>query len=170
MLLFNNLLIPVIIISIFLYGFYKKKNIYELFLDGTIEGFKLIINIAPTIITMIFVINIFIRSGFINLIFNKSGLVSNHLISMMILRPISGNASLGIMQEIFNVYTPDSFNGFMASILQGSTETTIYVVALYYGSIGIKKARDTLKIGLLVDFIGIILSLVVGYICYFYIM
>ena len=170
MLFFNNLLIPVIIVFVFIYGLYKKKNIYEIFLEGTIEGFKLIISIAPTIITMIFAINIFVHSGFINVIFNKSGLVSSHLISMLILRPISGNASLGIMQEIFKIYSPDSFNGFMASILQGSTETTVYVVALYYGSIGIKKVKETLKIGLLVDFIGIILSFIIGYICYFYIM
>lgn len=167
MMIINDILIPVIVFLILFYGFIKKVNVYDSFLSGCIDGFKLIIDISPTIITMIFVINIFLKSNFINVIFANLKLFSPHLISMSIFRPISGNASLGVMQEIFKIHGPDSFSGFMASLLQGSTETTIYVIALYYGSIGIKKIGNTLKIGLLVDFIGILLAFLLGYLFYF---
>ena len=86
---------------------------------------------------------------------------------MMFLRPVSGNATLGILSEIFNKYGPDSFNGLLGSLIQGSTETTIYVIALYYGSIGIKKIKGTLKIGLIVDLIGVLLGLILSYFFFF---
>ena len=170
MMFINDLIVPTIIILIIFFGYFKKINVYECFLDGCKDGFKIIIDITPTIITMIFVINVFVDSNIIDIIFNKFNLFSPHLISMSLLRPISGNASLGIIQEIFKLYGPDSFNGFMASLLQGSTETTIYVVALYYGSVGVKKIRNTLKIGLIVDFFGILLTFLLCYFIYNYFM
>lgn len=166
MILISNLIIPIIILFIIFYGYIKKQNVYEQFLEGCIEGFRLIIQISPTIISMIFVIEVFIRSNFINIVFKGFHLFSPHLFSMALMRPISGNASLGIMQDIFKSVGPDSFTGFIASLLQGSTETTIYVVALYYGSVGIKKVKNTIKIGLIVDLLGILLAFLFGYLFY----
>ena len=170
MLIINDFIVPIIILFIIFYAFKKRYNVYELFLNGCKEGFLLIIDIAPTVISMVFVINIFIKSNMINIFFKSFSLFSPQLVSMALLKPISGNASLGVMQDIFKLYGPDSFNGFMASILQGSTETTIYVIALYFGSVGIKKVRNTIKIGLIVDFLGILLSFLIGYLFYYHFM
>ena len=163
MLNINNYVLPFIIIFIILYGYFKKINVYDSFLKGTIDGFKVVIDITPTIITMIFVINIFIESNFFGYILSNIKLIKPESLSMMLLRPVSGNATLGIMQEIFIKYGPDSFNGILASLMQGSTETTIYVLALYFGSIGVKNYKNTLKIGLLVDLFGILLAFTVTY-------
>ena len=138
MLLINNLIIPTIIMFIMLYGYIKKINVYDAFLNGCID----------------------------EILFSGFNSFSPHLLSMALLRPISGNATLGVMQDIFKLYGPDSFNGFIASLLQGSTETTVYVIALYYGSIGVKKIRNTLKIGLIVDLFGILLAFLIGYFFY----
>lgn len=166
MLFINNLIVPIIILFIIFYGYIHKINVYDSFLKGLTDGFKLIIDISPTIIAMIFVVNIFTKSNFVNLLFSSIKGISPNLFSMALLRPISGNASLGVMQDIFRIYGPDSLNGFIASLLQGSTETTIYVVALYFGSIGVKKVKNTIKIGLIVDLIGIILAFLLGYLFY----
>lgn len=166
MLFINNLIVPIIILFIIFYGYIHKINVYDSFLKGLTDGFKLIIDISPTIIAMIFVVNIFTKSNFVNLLFSSIKGISPNLFSMALLRPISGNASLGVMQDIFKIYGPDSLNGFVASLLQGSTETTIYVVALYFGSIGVKKVKNTIKIGLIVDLIGIILAFLLGYLFY----
>lgn len=166
MLFINNLIVPIIILFIIFYGYIHKINVYDSFLKGLTDGFKLIIDISPTIIAMIFVVNIFTKSNFVNLLFSSIKGISPNLFSMALLRPISGNASLGVMQDIFEIYGPDSLNGFIASLLQGSTETTIYVVALYFGSIGVKKVKNTIKIGLIVDLIGIMLAFLLGYLFY----
>ena len=163
----NNFILPLIILVITFYGFIKKVNVYETFLEGCKDGFKIVIDIAPTIITMIFVITIFIKSNFIHYISKDIRIISPEIISMSLLRPISGSATLGLMEEIFLVYGPDSFNGFLASLLQGSTETTVYVVALYYGSIGIKNIKNTLKIGLIVDLFGILFAILLGFLFYY---
>ena len=160
----NNYILPVIALFIILYGFLKKNDVYSSFIDGAKEGFNVIIDIAPTVITMIFVIEIFLRSNFINIILGSLFHIKPEIISMIFLRPVSGNATLGILQNVFEKYGPDSYNGLLASLIQGSTETTIYVIALYFGSIGIKNVKSTLKIGLIVDFIGIIFGLLFAYI------
>lgn len=166
MIYINNLIVPIIILFIIFYGFFKKVNVYDTFLNGCIDGFKLMIDISPTIITIVFAIEIFVNSNIVEIVFKGFNLFSPHLISTAILRPISGNASLALMKDIFKLYGPDSLNGFIASLLQGSTETTFYVVALYYGTVKIKKYKNTLKIGLIVDLIGIILAFVLGYLFY----
>lgn len=160
---FNDYLIPIIILFIIFYGFFKKVNVYESFLSGCIEGFKVIIDISPTVITMIFAINIFLNSGIMNIFSAHLSKLSPEVLSMMLLRPISGNATLGILQNVYLKYGCDSFNGLLASLVQGSTETTVYVIALYYGSIGVKKIKNTLKIGLVVDFFGIVLATLFAY-------
>ena len=162
-------ILPLIVLSIILYGYKKKINIYDSFLKGVLEGLKTSVSIFPNIIAMIFAVNLLISSGFIEYIFSfltptldKFNL-STDILSMAFFRPISGNASLAIMNNIFEVFGPDSLMGRLASTLQGSTDTTFYVLALYFGSVGIKKTRYALGVGLFADFVGMILAFVLVY-------
>lgn len=159
----SDYILPLISLFIIFYGFFHKVNVYDSFIKGVIEGFKVIIDIAPTVITMIFVIDLFLKSNITYYLFNKISFFKHEIISMMFLRPISGTATLGIMQQIFDKYGPDSSAGYLASLLQGSTETTVYVIALYFGSVNIKKIGNTLKIGLIVDLIGILFAIFFSY-------
>ena len=159
----SNYILPIIALVIIVYGLIHKVNVYESFLNGCKEGFNVIIDITPTIITMVFAIEIFLKSNFMFNIIKNIKLISPEVLSMMILRPVSGSATLGILSDVFSKYSPDSFNGLLGSLIQGSTETTIYVIALYYGSIGIKNIKNTLKIGLIVDLIGILLGFFFAY-------
>ncbi len=162
-----NYLIPIIVIIILIYGLYKKVDIFDTFLLGVKEGLRSSINLFPTIFAMIIAINLLTRSGFIldlsntlKPIFNKISFPVE-VLSLAILRPISGSASLSMLSEILSTYGPDSFIGRLASIMQGSTDTTIYIISLYFASIGVKKIRYSLVVGLLSDLISIILSVVI---------
>ena len=162
-----NYLIPIIVIIILIYGLYKKVDIFDTFLLGVKEGLKSSINLFPTIFAMIIAINLLTNSGFIldlsntlKPIFNKISFPVE-VLSLAILRPISGSASLSMLSEILSTYGPDSFIGRLASVMQGSTDTTIYIISLYFASIGVKKIRYSLVVGLLSDLISIILSVVI---------
>ena len=161
-----NYLIPIIVIIILIYGLYKKVDIFDTFLLGVKEGLKSI-NLFPTIFAMIIAINLLTNSGFIldlsntlKPLFNKISFPVE-VLSLAILRPISGSASLSMLSEILNNYGPDSFIGRVASVMQGSTDTTIYIISLYFASIGVKKIKYSLIVGLLSDLISIILSVVI---------
>ena len=154
------IILPIIVLTIIIYGYKKKVNIYESFLKGVLEGLKTSLNIFPSILAMIFAVNIFIGSGLLNDMFKGA---YGDIASMLFLRPISGNASLAIMNSIFEKFGPDSNMGRLASSIQGSTDTTFYVLALYFASIGIKKTRYALKVGLFADMIGILMSFILVY-------
>ena len=112
---------------------------------------------------MIFAINIFLDSNVLDLftsIFRNRINYSLEIIPMAMLRPISGTASLAIMNDIFKIYGPDSFSGRLASILQGCTDTTIYVIALYFGTIKVTKIKHALLVGLFADLVGIIVAII----------
>ena len=165
--LFSKIVIPVFIVFVVFYGFKKKINIYESFLEGTKEGLIISFNIFPSIIAMVFAINIFLDSNFV---YDVLGFFSPllkfinipiEIMPMAILRPISGTASLAIMNDIFINYGPDSYIGRLASVLQGCTDTTIYVLALYFSSVGIKKIRYSLGVGLFADLVGITVAFLI---------
>ncbi len=160
------IILPIIVLSILITAFIKKVNIYDKFLEGAKEGLIMTFKIAPNIFAMIFAVNIFIKSSFLSDIFSfitpvltKMNLTSE-IIPMCFLRSISGTSTLGIMANIFETYGPDSIMGYLASIIQGSSDTTLYVIALYFGSVGITKSRYALKAGLFADLIGIIVSFI----------
>ena len=169
MAIFSIVILPLIVLVIILYGYKKNINIYDSFLRGVLEGLKTCVNIFPNIIAMIFAVNLLISSGFIEYIFSfltpllDRYNLSTDILSMAFFRPISGNASLAIMNNIFETYGPDSLMGRLASTLQGATDTTFYVIALYFSSVGIKKIRYALKVGLFADFIGIVMAFVLVY-------
>ena len=158
----SKIILPIIIVIIIFYGVKKKINIYDTFLDGAKEGLITTFNIFPSVIAMIFAINIFLDSNFLSLITNlfKNINIPIEIIPMAILRPISGTASLAIMNDIFISYGPDSFIGRLSSILQGCTDTTIYVVALYFGTVKISRIRYSLWVGLFADLVGIISAII----------
>ena len=154
----NNYLIPCIVLIIILYGFFKKCDIYNNFVDGAVDGLKIVVEILPVLLAMIFAVNIFVGSGFLDIIGGKF----KEVIPMVILRPISGNASLAMLSKIYQSCGVDGYISFLASIIQGATDTTIYVLALYFGSIKIKNSRYALLVGLFADVCGIIAAFIVA--------
>lgn len=163
------IILPIIVLSILITAFIKKVNIYDKFLEGAKEGLIMTFKIAPNIFAMIFAVNIFIKSSFLSDIFSfitpvlTKMNITSEIIPMCFLRSISGTSTLGIMANIFETYGPDSIMGYLASIIQGSSDTTLYVIALYFGSVGITKSRYALKAGLFADLIGIIVSFILVY-------
>ena len=155
----NNYIIPVVVIIIIGYGFLKKCEIYDDFVEGALDGLKIVVEILPVLLAMIFAVNVFVNSEFLEIISGKF----KDIIPMVILRPISGNASLAMLSQIYHKYGVDSFTSFLASIIQGATDTTIYVLALYFGSIKVKKTRYALPVGLFADFCGITAAFIVAY-------
>lgn len=163
----SKIIIPLFVFLIIFYGVKKKVNVYDTFLTGAKEGLIMVFHIAPTILAMVFAVNIFLDShflegalSFMRPIFELSK-VPIDILPMAILRPISGTASLAIMNDIFISFGPDSFVGRLASTLQGCTDTTIYVLALYFGSIKVTKTRYSLPVGLFADVCGIIAAFII---------
>jgi spore maturation protein B len=160
-------LIPLLIIFILLYGTVKQVPTYETFVDGAKEGFGMAISIIPYLVGMLVAISVFRASGamdfFINLL--KPALqaigVPTEIVPLAFIRPISGTGALGMTSDLIATYGPDSFIGRLASTMQGSTDTTFYVLTVYFGAVGIKKMGDALKVGLLADLVGIIASIAV---------
>lgn len=162
----SKIVIPLFVFFIVFYGFIKKVNLYDSFLEGAKEGLHISVNIFPNVLAMVFAINIFLDSNFVYEIlrvfegFLMKVNIPLDILPMAILRPISGTATLAIMNDIFMGYGPDSYAGRLASVLQGCTDTTIYVLALYFGSIGVKKIRYSLVVGLIADLIGITIAFI----------
>ena len=127
----------------------------------------MITSLFPTFIAMILAINLFINSGFLDFVLSLFKPLFNlinvpvEILPLAIVRPISGSASLAYLNNIFSTYGPDSFIGLLSSVIQGCTDTTMYIITLYFGSIGIKKIRYSLFAGLCADLIGIIASIII---------
>lgn len=163
----SKFIIPLFVLFVVFYAFHKKVMIYDTFLEGAKEGLITVFHIFPSIVAMVFAINIFLNSHILETVFSvlkpiltKINLPIN-ILPMAFVRPISGTASLAIMNQIFVNFGPDSFVGRLASTIQGCTDTTIYVLALYFGSVKINKTRYALSTGLFADFIGIVASFIV---------
>lgn len=161
-----NYIIPLIVVTIIIYGIYKKVDIFDTFIDGVKEGMKLSINLFPTIFAMIIAITLITDSNIINYIcnllkplFSKISFPTE-VLPLALLRPISGSSSLVILNDILAKYGPDSFIGRLSSVMQGSTDTTIYIISMYFASIGIKKTRYSLIVGLLADLLSVIISFI----------
>ncbi|AFM40775.1 putative membrane protein [Desulfosporosinus acidiphilus SJ4] len=160
--------IPLLLLLIPVIAYLRKVPVYESFVAGAEEGFNTGVRILPFLIGMLVSIRIFVDSGALNILahwlqplFAFLGLDSNFaaIIPLAIMRPLSGSGALGVATQLINQYGPDSYIGRLASTLQGSTDTTFFVLTVYFGSVGIKKYRYALKLGLLADFIGLIVSI-----------
>lgn len=160
----SKIIIPLLVLYIVVYGFIKKIDLYDTFIEGAKESFEMIIKLFPPLLAMILAINIFLNSNILNVLnyIDFLKIIPKEIIPMAIMRPISGTSSLAILTSIYEQFGPDGFVGYLASFIQGSTDTTFYVITLYFGSIGIKKIRYALKVGLLADLVSIILSIIVA--------
>ena len=159
----SDFVLPILVLIIIISGLIKKINIYEVFIKGAKESFSMIINLFPWLLAMIFGINIFINCGVLDLFARFFSFIHlpPQLFSLFLVRPISGGASLAITSNILSTFGPDSYIGRLASVMQGSSDTTLYVITLYFGTVGITKIRYALASGLIADAIGIIVSILV---------
>lgn len=156
--------LPIYILIIMLFTI-KRVNAFDSFVEGCKDGIKLILKIFPIYIAMLFAVKIFVGSNLLQDVFEylRITVINSDLVLQGIMRPISGSASLSVMTNIFDKYGVDSIIGLASSVIQGSTDTTIFVITLYFGSVGVTKYRYALKLGLLVDLIGFIVSLLIVY-------
>jgi len=159
--------LPVIIVSILTMGLVKKIPIYELFVDGAKDGLKVAVTIIPYLVAIIVGISMFRASGAIEIISNalSSILLKFHIPSdvlpVILVRPLSGSAALGLFSDIATTAGANAYSTKLAAVMVGSSETTFYVLAVYFGSVGITKFRYALGVGLLADIIAAIMSIVV---------
>ncbi len=158
----STLAIPFIIFSFIVFGIVKKVNVYEAFVEGAKEGFDIAVKIIPYLVGMLVAIGIFRAGGMMDVLQSilayPAQLVGMppEALPMALIRPLSGSGSAGVMAEIMTVYGPDSLIGIMVSTFFGSTETTFYVLAVYFGAVNIRKTRHALFVGLMADLAGIL--------------
>ncbi|MDD3227567.1 MAG: spore maturation protein [Tissierellia bacterium] len=163
----SDLVLPILIGLILFYGIVKGVDIYSAFVEGAIDGAKSALKIFPYILAIIFAINLFIQSGaeafIVDILTPITALVGfpTELLSLSIVKPLSGGGSLGVFQTILDNYGADSFIGRSASVIMGSSETIFYTTAVYFGSVGISNYRYTIKVGLLSHAATIFAALIV---------
>lgn len=161
--------IPFLLLIIPLYGAFRRVPVYEAFVEGAEEGFTTAIRIIPFLVGMMLAISVFRASGAMN--FLSLGLkpltvlldIPPEILPLGIMRPLSGSAVLGMASEMMKVYGPDSFVGRLASVMQGTTDTTFFILTIYFGSVGIKKYRYSIITGLSADIAGFFAAV---YICH----
>ena len=163
----SSVAMPFIIIMIILYGLIEKNKVFDTFLDGAKEGLEIVFSIFPTLIGLFVAIGALRSSGIIDAIVRVLDPVLNiinfpsEVMPLALLRPISGSSSIAVATDIMKNYGVDSNIGFIASIIMGSTETTLYTIAVYSGSVGIKKTRFVLIAALIADIVGMLVSVFV---------
>ena len=154
--------IPLLLFIFLGWGIAKKVKVYEVFVEGAKDGFNVAVRIIPYLVAMLVAIGIFRASGAMDVftyllspITNLIGMPAETL-PMALMRPLSGSGSLGIMTELMKVHGADSFIGILASTMYGSSETTFYVLAVYFGAVSVKSTRHALPAGLIADLFGML--------------
>lgn len=165
----SALSLPVVIASFLILGFVKKVRVYDCFSEGAKDGLQSLVGIVPPLIGLMVAIHMFRASGALELLANflspfldAVGLPAE-VLPLALLRPISGSASTAIVTDIFQTLGPDSPAGTIASVMMGSTETTFYTVAVYFGAVGVKNTRHTIAAALTADLTGICLAVLVSH-------
>ncbi|WP_320168037.1 nucleoside recognition domain-containing protein [Mangrovibacterium marinum] len=168
----SNLILFTVIVSFILLGLRARINVYESFIDGAKDGFKVAIKIIPYLVAILVAIGVFRTSGamtwFIDGIsWMLTGMGVNtdfvEALPTALMKPLSGSGARGMMVDAMTTYGADSFVGRVASTVQGATDTTFYIIAVYFGSVGIKKTRHALVCGLFADFVGIVAAIAMAY-------
>ena len=168
----GNLILFSVIISFLLLGVLKKVNVYEAFITGAKDGFGIAIKIIPYLVAILVAIGVFRASGAldyvvggISALVSFAGINSDFVEALptALMKPLSGSAARGMNLEIMKTYGADSFVGQLSSIFRGATETTFYIIAVYFGSVSIRKTRYAVTAGLLADLAGIIAGIFIGY-------
>jgi spore maturation protein SpmA len=169
----GSLVLFILIIGILVAGTYKKVGVFDTFIDGAKTGWDVVLKIIPYLVGMLVAIRVFRDSGAlgyivdgISYLVHAAGLNTDFVPSLptAIMKPFSGSGARGMMIDTMKAYGPDSFVGKLACTFQGSADTTFYILALYFGSVGIKKVRYAVWVGILADLIGVIAAIFIGYI------
>ena len=162
-----------IIISFVLAGLRKKINVYDAFVDGAKDGFSTAVKIIPYLVAILVAIGVFRASGCMDMLMRGIAWVVSLFgcdtdfvgaLPVAIMKPLSGSGARGLMVDAMSAYGPDSFAGRLSCVLQGSTDTTFYILAVYFGSVGIRNTRHAVPCGLLADLAGIIAAIFISYI------
>jgi spore maturation protein B len=175
--IFSQWAIPLIILLILCWGAYQKVPMYETFVTGAKEGFTVAVTIIPYLVAILFIIKVFTASGAFEDIkvagiwcMNQVGLGeygdSLEVLPLALIRPLSGSGARGVLLEIYDAQGTESFIGKMATLLMGSSETTFYIITVYFGAIQVKKVRHTLPACLIADVAGIFIAIVLAYVLY----
>ncbi len=162
-----GMVIPFLLLLIFSYGIIKGVNIYDAFIEGAKEGMLITVKIFPYIVAMLLAVSMLRVSGGLELIFFilkpliKILSIPKELLPLIIMKPLSGSGSLGVLADTLKKVGADSLIGIIASTIMSSTETIFYTITIYYGSIGVKNIRHTLIAALIADLAGIITAILV---------
>lgn len=168
----SNVILFTVIISFILLGIRKRINVYDAFIEGAKEGFQVAVKIIPFLVAILVAIGVFRTSGAMDFLvqgieytFKSMGFNTDFVgaLPTAFMKPLSGSGSRGMMIDAMNTFGPDSFVGRLACTVQGSTDTTFYVIAVYFGSVGIKNTRYAVTCGLIADFAGFIAAIFIGY-------
>ena len=165
LLILSDLMIPLVLIYILFYGYSKKTNVYDAFIDGAEEGFKTVFKIAPTLVGLMVSVGELRASGALDLLSDIISPITEKIgyptevVPLTFLRLVSSSASTGILLDLFKTYGPDSFIGKFVSVMMSSTETVFYTMSVYFMAINITKTRYTLAGALIANFAGVIASL-----------
>jgi spore maturation protein SpmA len=168
----GNVILFGVIIVFFLLAFIRRVNVYEAFIDGAKEGFEIAIMIIPYLVAILVAVGVFRASGCMEYLvkglgagFHALGLNTDFVpaLPVALMKPLSGSGARGLMVEIMHTFGADSFPGRVACVMQGSTETTFYVLAVYFGSVSIKKTRHALPCALLAELAGIVAAIIIAY-------
>jgi spore maturation protein SpmB len=168
----SNLILFSIIIAFILLAIRKKVNVYETFIEGAKEGFSVAVKIIPFLVAILVAIGVFRASGAMDFLidgtkylFAAMGVNTDFIEALptALMKPLSGSGAREMMVDAMNTYGADSFVGRVASTVQGATDTTFYIIAVYFGSVGIKKTRYAVTCGLIADFTGIIAAILMAY-------
>ncbi len=160
--------IPLLLVAIPTIAYLRGVRVYEAFVEGAQEGFQTAVKIIPFLVGMLVAISIFRASGAMNLLVYVLDPVIRligapvEILPLALMRPLSGGGALGLAAELISTHGPDSLIGRMSSIMQGSTDTTFYVLTVYFGSVGIRQYRHALTLGLLADISGLVASIVLA--------
>ncbi len=156
--------IPALILFVVIIGAFKKVKIYAAFVEGAKEGFNVGVRIIPYLVAMLVAIGIFRAGGAMEILSSVLSPLTRLLgmpaeaLRMAIIRPLSGSGALGVMSDIIKSHGPDSLLGRMVSVMMGSSETTFYVLALYFGSVGVTKTRQAVPAGIVADVVALVAS------------
>lgn len=160
----TDFIIPAVLSVILLFGAVKKVNVFDAFVEGARDGVTTAVKILPALVALMTAVGMFRASGALELLtFSLEPMlrvigVPPEVVPLALLRPVTGSGAMVLFDGILRENGPDSFVGRVASVLQGSTETTFYTVAVYYGSVGIKKTRHTVPSAMTADIAGLLLS------------
>ena len=163
--LLQSWLLPLLMTAIVLFGFSHRLKVYESFIQGAREGFQIAVMIIPFLVAILVAVGMFRASGALDAITAAVTPVTSLIgfpaeaLPMALVRPLSGSGAMGVMMETMKAYGPDSFVGYLVSVMNGSTETTFYVLALYFGSVRVRAARHTVVACLAADATGALAAL-----------